>query len=166
VSARSRLLATLVLGAGLLLLNEHIERGSPAVGADADSPAASSANPASTAELAPLEAFDPPPLNQFADFVERPPFLQSRRPPLQAAAVEAVPPEPAAAVAPSFTAKLLGVRIQPQSRAALFYGSAEESARWVTEGEIIDGWTVYGIDESGVYLRYADQPYELRLWPQ
>jgi hypothetical protein len=166
VTARSRLLATLVLGAGLLLLNEHIERGPPVVGADAAAPTATGGGRMSTAELAPLGAFDPPPLDQFADFVERPPFLQSRRPLAQAATVEAAQPEPAGTVAPSFTAKLLGVRIQPQSRAALFYGSAEESARWVTEGEIIDGWTVYGIDESGVYLRYADQPYELRLWPQ
>lgn len=167
MSRRSRTLVTVVLGAALVVLIEHNMRDTPP-SRTGDLPAADTANIAIARpdELQQIEAFDPPPIHQFAEFVDRPPFSRSRRPPIPEAVVEDAPPEPTPAVAPAFTAKLLGVRIQTQNRAALFHGSNQASARWVTEGEKIDGWTVFEIDGNGVFLRNADQRYELRLWPQ
>ena len=67
---------------------------------------------------------------------------------------------------PALTAELLGVRIQPNNRAALFHSGQEANARWMAEGEVVDGWMIHAIDEDGVLLRFADKPYELRLWPE
>ena len=120
---------------------------------------------AAIGELAPLQPLDPPPVTRFAAWVERPPLSQSRRPPLpeppQVSEAPQLPSTP-----PAFTARLLGVRIQPDNRAALFEVPGQRNARWMAEGEIVHGWTINRIDQSGVFLRYAAQPFELRLWPQ
>ena len=90
--------------------------------------------------------FVPPPMNRFAALVERPPFRQSRRP------REASPPEQlveAQESTPAFTAKLLGTRIDPESRAALFRTTENDEEKWMGEGEIVDGWTIHAINSGG-----------------
>lgn len=126
------------------------------------------AAPVGDAAEPPVEPeFSMPPLENFAETLARPLFMNTRRPPEPGAepvALEPVSkPEP-----PKPTPKLVGVElsgivITSASRVALIRSGRGREVVRVTEGEEIDGWTVETIDPDRVVLRQDDAFEELTL---
>ena len=99
-----------------------------------------------------------PPLAAYAAVVERPLFSPTRRPPVVAAPDEAAPP------ARRDELTLRGVMLAPHKRVALIeIEGADEEARWLAEGETLQGWTIAAVRERHVVLSEHGETRELAL---
>lgn len=124
-------------------------------------PMESSAGPADEPE------FSMPPLENFAETLARPLFMDTRRPPEPGAEPVALEPDPQPEP-PKPTPKLVGMElsgivITPASRVALVRSARGREVVRLKEGEEIDGWIVETIDPDRVVLRQADAFEELTL---
>lgn len=126
------------------------------------------AAPAGDAAAPPVEPeFSMPPLENFAETLARPLFMDTRRPPEPGTEPVALEPE-SVPEPPKPTPKLVGVElsgivITPSSRVALIRGARGREVVRITEGEEFAGWTVETIDPDRVVLRQDDVFEELTL---
>ena len=117
---------------------------------------------AQTIEIPEMPKYDPPPIERFAEALDRPLFSQQRRPPVG---------EPSAGVVEdrALSATLQGILFANSGSFALLTAVGESSPVRVSEGEIFLGWrlleihpdnVVFGRDEETVALEliYKAQP--------
>ncbi|MCB1739416.1 MAG: hypothetical protein KDK91_03540 [Gammaproteobacteria bacterium] len=107
-----------------------------------------------------------PALESLTETLERPLFEPGRRPPPEEPeepvnVVETAPAPPPEPIEPP-SVQLDAVVLTGARRLALFSGGAVEALR-VTEGGLVEGWTVAEIREHEVVLRKADQEQVLDL---
>jgi hypothetical protein len=102
-----------------------------------------------------------PPIEHYAELIERPLFLESRRPfRLEPAAADA--PEPVRlGRRPALV--LMGVVITPERRSAMLLDAASRQAMSVAEGAAVAGWRLDQVGPDGVVLRQGAQTIALAL---
>lgn len=106
-----------------------------------------------------FQPFRMPPPQRFAELVERPPFIRSRRPP----EVTAQPEVRREAPRRDLRLTLIGVILQPKQQYALVQRPGRSEAQRLARGEKIDGWQVEGILPDRVVLSQAKEVVELEL---
>jgi hypothetical protein len=157
-SSRVRNLVLLILCAGVTalgLVNWQIMDLEPAapvtVASSADIPEAS---------VFRQQPIDPLPLSEFEEIVRRPVFTASRSP-------FVVPTERAQTLAElrSPDIRLVGVAIDTNTKRALLRTAQQPQARWVEQGESIDGWLLQIVRQDAVTIASGQQVHELRLYP-
>lgn len=109
--------------------------------------------------IPPLQPFEPQPLPRYAEIVERPVFIEARRPEKD----ELVAP-PAPAPNPDRTLDLIGIVLVPNAAAALLRPE-EPNAKVlrVPQGGTVDGWQLETVQAGKVVLRKGDEVRELTL---
>jgi len=120
---------------------------------------------ASTADTPGAPAFgqrpiDPLPLSDFEEIVRRPVFTATRKPfvaPAEKAQTVAGPGSP--------DIRLAGIAIDTNAKRALLRTAQQPQARWVEQGESIDGWLLQVVREDAVIIASGQQAHELRLYP-
>jgi len=123
------LIALAVVAAGVWLLpTERLGPSPPGTGRSAVAPV-------------PASGLEPPGLSELADLTERPPFAASRRAPGAAGQDESL-------VLGRY--RLAGVIVAPTRRSVIL--SAASGPLTVSEGEVVDGWTVEEITPERVIL--------------
>ncbi len=95
-----------------------------------------------------------PALESYAEMVDRPLFLQSRRPPTEEEEEEA-PPAPAEPKTP-LNAKLMGVILTPGAKVALLVDEKGKYKR-ARKNTVIDGWKLVEIKDDRVTLEQAGE---------
>lgn len=133
----------LCLGLGALVAWEALDGGQPP--AAAASVAGGGGTPAAAAPRWRISAM--PPLAVYKDFLARPPFSESRRPPETATL--------AAGERPPF--RLAGIVIADTGRLGLFAPDGGAALKRVAEGQVLDGWRVERVMTDRVILRDADR---------
>ena len=122
-------------------------------------PIVADAPPAVT--VPPPKPFEPQPLVHYAEIVERPVFIDARRP------EEAEPPEPPAAPPPEpdHPLDLIGVLLVPGAAAALLRPTEPKNAPVlrIAQGETVNGWQLQSVSADRVVLRKGSQIRELVL---
>lgn len=109
--------------------------------------------------IPPLQPFEPFPLQRYAEIVERPVFIDARRPEKdELAAPPATPPDPDRPL------NLIGVVLLSNAAAALLRPE-EPNAKVlrVPQGETVDGWRLETVQAGKVVLRKGDAVRELAL---
>jgi hypothetical protein len=101
-------------------------------------------------------------LSDFDEVVRRPVFTASRRPFVQ--------PEPArreaTRVLPPPDLRLMGVALDGNRKQALLRTGQQPRARWVDEGETIEGgWVLRTVQADAAVLASGQQTHEVRLYP-
>jgi hypothetical protein len=156
-SSRIQNLVLLILCAGVAalgLVNWRIMELEPAppltVAGDVDTREAS---------VAGQKPIDPLPLSDFEEIVRRPVFSASRS--------RFVPTEKTQTVAGlgSPDIRLAGIAIDTNAKRALLRTAQQPQARWVEQGESIDGWLLQVVSEDAVIIASGQQAHELRLYP-
>jgi len=106
----------------------------------------------------PLQPFQPSPLLRYAEIMERPVFIDARRPEEDEAAAPPVSP------APDQPLNLIGVVLLPNSAAALLRPE-EPNAKVlrVPQGEMVDGWRLETVQAGKVVVRKGNEVRELAL---
>ena len=128
----------------------------------------------------PLQPFKPLPLSRYAEIVERPVFIEARRPEQDDVAAPPAPPPPA----PDQPLRLIGVVLLPNSAAALLRPEEPDAAApplkrprgaapvpkearikvlRVPKGGMIDGWRLETVQADKVVLRKDQEVRELAL---
>ena len=120
---------------------------------------ATAAGPPDAATAPSFRPFRMPPQQRFSELVERPPFVQSRRPPEIAAQPEVRREAPRR----DLKLTLIGVILQPNQQYALVQRPGKKEAQRLARGEKIDGWQVEGILPDRVVLSQAKEVVELEL---
>lgn len=107
----------------------------------------------------PLQPFELLPLLRYAEIMERPVFIDTRRPEEDEAAAPPAPPP-----APDQPLNLIGVVLLPNS-AAVLLRPEEPNARVlrVPQGGMIDGWRLEAVQAGKVILRKGNEVRELAL---
>jgi len=106
------------------------------------------------------QPIDPLPLSDFEEIVRRPVFTASRSP-------FVVSTERAQTLAGlrSPDVLLAGIAIDTNTKRALLRTAQQPQARWVAQGESIDGWLLQVVREDAVIIASGQQTHELRLYP-
>lgn len=125
----------------------------------------------------PLQPFKPLPLPRYMEIVERPVFIEARRPEQDEVAAPTAPPPPA----PDQPLRLIGVVLLPNSAAALLRPEEPEVAApprpraapaskaskpkvlRIPQGGMIDGWRLETVQADKVVLRKDQEVRELAL---
>jgi len=157
-SSRVQNLVLLILCAGVTalgLVNWRVMELEPA-------PPLTVASSADTLEASVLgqKPIDPLPLSDFEEIVRRPVFTASRSPfvaPTQRAQTIAGLGSP--------DIRLAGIAIDTNTKRALLRTAQQPQARWVEQGESIDGWLLQVVREDAVIIASGQQAHELRLYP-
>ncbi|MEW6037098.1 MAG: hypothetical protein AB1648_02425 [Pseudomonadota bacterium] len=148
----SLLLAVVCAGLGLLLVGEwySVDRMHriPQVSKAADKA------PAEEPELAPFEF---PDLGEFEELVERPLFVEGRRPPPE---VVEEPPPPVART--PLDLKLMGMIFSPSGKTALLVDPKGKYKR-VKQGGVVNGWVLKELKTDGVVMQQDGETKELPL---
>jgi hypothetical protein len=156
-SSRVQNLVLLILCAGVMalaLVNWRIMELEPApplaVASNVETPGA---------PVAGQKPIEPLPLSDFDEIVRRPVFSASRS--------RFVPTERARTVAGpgSPDIRLAGIAIDTNAKRALLQTAQQPQARWVEQGESIDGWLLQVVREDAVIIASGQQAHELRLYP-
>lgn len=112
----------------------------------------------------PPRSFSLGPRAEFAETIDRPLFMSTRRPPVPGLVEpepdEEPPPAPPATL-PGFA--LRGVVISPEERFALLQVAGAAELRKVNVGEQVDGWEVASIGPNRVVLKQGAVVHELTL---
>jgi hypothetical protein len=144
----------LCLGLGYVVYTElqsgPVELGAMAVPAERPEPA-----PAPSPE----PAFTLPPLADFAETLERPLFLPSRRP----LAPDEEAPNQTATVPGRNLFTLMGVIISPDERMAIMKRRKGGEILRVVEGQWTDGWLVEAILPDRIALRHGEETEEVEI---
>lgn len=127
----------------------------------------------------PLQPFKPLPLPRYMEIVERPVFIEARRPEQDEVAAPTAPPP----TAPDQPLRLIGVVLLPNSAAALLRPEEPETATpplkrprsapvakeskpkvlRIPQGGMIDGWRLETVQADKVVLRKEQEVRELAL---
>ncbi|MFZ1829977.1 MAG: hypothetical protein WAW42_14715 [Candidatus Competibacteraceae bacterium] len=109
--------------------------------------------------IPPLQPFKPQPLPRYAEIVERPVFIEARRPENDELAAPPAPPPN-----PDRTLNLIGIVLVPNAAAALLRPE-EPNAKVlrVPQGGTIDGWQLETVQAGKVVLRKGGEVRELAL---
>ncbi len=125
----------------------------------------------------PLQPFKPLPLPRYMEIVERPVFIEARRPEQDEVAAPPAPPPPAS----DQPLRLIGVVLLPNSAAALLRPEEPEAAApprpraapaskaskpkvlRIPQGGMIDGWRLETVQADKVVLRKDQEVRELAL---
>lgn len=153
----SLILATV---AGLLLIGVAIESAvlkNKRSTVAASSEKAASPQSAESAESVDTEDFELPEIQEYETIVERPLFMESRRPGAEVG-------ETTAAAAPNtpLTVKLMGVAFTPNDKTALLVDAKGKYKRLKKNGTI-DGWTLVEFAPDKVTLQRDDEQRDLML---
>lgn len=103
-------------------------------------------------------SYDPPPRAAFNEILERPLFLQGRRPPET--------PQPMKTVAPPvvrLNLRLLGVAMTQDTQVALVRNLDNNELLRLTQGEQHQGWTVASVEAGLAVLKRDELIVELNL---
>jgi hypothetical protein len=143
-------MATVVLG----WLNWRLLGFEPDASSGADSVASAGlrAAPAASARL-----LDDRPLADFGEISRRPLFTVTRRPFVASEATSA-PTAPA-------DIKLMGIAIEDGKKRALLRTAGQPRARWIAEGDTVDGWLLHSVRNDAATVRSDQATHELRLYP-
>jgi hypothetical protein len=109
--------------------------------------------------IPPLQPFEPLPLLRYAEIVERPVFIDARRPEEDESAASSAPPPDL-----NRPLNLIGVVLVPNAAAALLRPE-EPNAKVlrVPQGGMVDGWRVEAVQADKVVLRKNGEVRELAL---
>lgn len=120
----------------------------------------------SPADVAPAQAWHPPPLvatslperQEIAEIEDRPPFVAARRP-------IPPPPSPPSPPPPRVPAglALLGVVTAPEQRIAVIRLPGSQAGRAVRVGEDVAGFVLMAVEADSVLLRAGNTEHRLRL---
>ncbi len=105
------------------------------------------------------EPFRMPPKAQFVEFVERPPFSPSRKPPKEAPKSVQGTAKPAR----DLRLTLVGVVISPEKSIAVLSKRGAADVQRVSRGEKIEGWVLEGVMPDRVVLSQGKEIVELEL---
>lgn len=108
---------------------------------------------------------DIPPLAAFAEIIERPLFMENRRPYVAPAPVVVREPEPAAPVEPDITEQiaLRATIIIGKKRIALIQELAIGKQRRLNQGEAYNGWTLTRVETDGISMQKGEEVRQLEL---
>lgn len=119
----------------------------------------------------PVQSYQPPPFESFAQTLARPVFSRDRRPyqPVLPAPPPPprLPPPPPGAVVPRRSAEgigLLGILMNGPAHRALLRLPSFPKGQWVNEGEEISGWILTLVAQDHAVLQAEGQKLELRLY--
>jgi hypothetical protein len=104
--------------------------------------------------------FSLPPLSQFQAIVERPLFLQSRRP-IPGATTETSPTVSKETRLNQYS--LTAVVIVPDKRLALLRSTTDKKIHKIEEGQDLQGWKLKEIKDDSVLFQQVSESQELRL---
>ncbi|HEX2245832.1 MAG TPA: hypothetical protein VHH94_06075 [Gammaproteobacteria bacterium] len=104
--------------------------------------------------------FSLPPLSQFQAIVERPLFLQSRRP-IPGATTETSPAASKETRLNQYS--LTAVVIVPDKRLALLRSTTDKKIHKIEEGQDLQGWKLKEIKDESALLQQVNESQELRL---
>ena len=106
----------------------------------------------------PLQPFEPLPLTHYAEIVERPVFIDTRRPEEDELTAPTAPPEPDQPL------DLIGVLLVPGAATALLRPT-EPNAKVlrVAQGEMVEGWRLQSVSANRVVLQKNGEIRELVL---
>jgi hypothetical protein len=105
-----------------------------------------------------VEAFDFPDIGAFDELVQRPLFIEGRRPPQESAGEEGPIVKPHTPL----NAKLMGVVFSPRSVTALLVDAKGKYKR-VKKGGVVDDWTLVELHGDRVILEQGGERQELFL---
>ncbi len=147
-------LLCLVLGAVLVIESALMRRG------DSDAaPGTVQSNPAAAESGADADAvFELPPLEEFSAFVDRPLFLEGRRPVAEAETLQTPKEEDLAPLALS----LMGVMLSPRGEWAILAEASGKNRR-VKLGGSIAGWRLVALKPDHVTVQRGDEKRDLPL---
>ena len=107
-----------------------------------------------------------PPLAAFAEIIERPLFMENRRPYVAPAPVAVRAPEPAPApVEPDITEQisLRATIIIGEKRIALVQDLAVGKQRRLKQGESFNGWTLTHVETDGISMQKGEETRQIAL---
>jgi hypothetical protein len=99
-----------------------------------------------------------PVIETFDEMINRPLFIQGRRPPTEETEVAVEPPEPRTPL----NAKLMGVVVTPGAKTALLIDAKGKYKRG-KKNMVIDGWKVFEIKDDRVVMEQAGERKDLLL---
>lgn len=108
---------------------------------------------------------DIPPLAAFAEIIERPLFMENRRPYVAPVVVREPEPEPVAPVEPDITEQiaLRATIIIGKKRIALIQELAIGKQRRLNQGEAYNGWTLTQVETDGISMQKGEEVRQLEL---
>ena len=116
---------------------------------------------ADSPEHEPFKPFEVPPLDQYSEIVERPLFLETRRPPPPEIPDVAVEEEEQPVEEQVFT--LLGVMVTPDSKMALVEVDESGNVARLKVGDEVEGWELDSVSADNVVLRKGESVKNLPL---
>ncbi|UTD29047.1 hypothetical protein [Bradyrhizobium sp. WD16] len=150
------LLALCIVNAALL--NLILDELNPAV--DVASPLL----PHDANRTAPPAPIGPKPIAAFTRILERPAFFKSRSPwvgPPPAVAK----PVPQLPQTPDLKLVVTGIIIKDNLKKAFVVKPNEQQGAWITEGEIVGGWTIKLIEPGGIAIQQNGRTLDFALYP-
>lgn len=159
-----RSLRQLLLGACVCLAGYTVyEWTRPYVASDTPPPAGQDATGLVESVIA--SAYDMPPLEHFAETLERPLFRSDRRPYTapQPVMVHEPAPAPVAKIPLDEQVALRATIIIGEKRIALLHDIANDSPLRLSRGERVHGWTLVEVDTNSVGLQKGDARTDLAL---
>jgi hypothetical protein len=113
-----------------------------------------------TVTVPPPKPFEPLPLTHYTEIVERPVFIDARRPEEDELAASPEPPPET-----DQPLDLIGVLLVPGAAAALLRPTEPDNAKVlrVAQGEIVEGWRLQSVSADRVVLRKNGEIRELAL---
>ena len=108
---------------------------------------------------------DMPPIAAFAEIIERPLFMENRRPYAAPAPVPVREPEPVAPVEPDITEQiaLRATIIIGEKRIALVQELAIGKQRRLSQGEVYNGWTLTRVETGGISMQKGEEVRHIEL---
>ncbi len=108
---------------------------------------------------------DIPPIETFVEIIERPLFMQDRRPYVAPAPVVIREPEPQAPAAPDITEQisLRATIIIGEKRIALIQELANGSQLRLNQGEAYNGWTLTGVETGEISMKKGEEVKQIQL---
>jgi hypothetical protein len=117
---------------------------------------------APTVEQTPAAGFVMPALDHYSEVVERPLFVESRRPPEEEEQVSEPAKQPQLPEKrPSYL--LTGVMMTPERRTAFLKSVSDGEAKRVKQGDTLDGWLVKRVESRRVVLAQGSRSQVLKL---
>ena len=117
------------------------------------------AEPARVPALPAAQAFSMPPIETYAETLDRPLFSKIRRPP----APEPDAPAPEPEKKQKVKVRLAGVIISPRERVALVQEPRAKEITRLREGQEIEGWVLESILADRIVLRFGELREEVKI---
>jgi hypothetical protein len=105
------------------------------------------------------------PLSAYGQALAHPLFFKTRSPYVPPPTALSKPNPPPAVAVPDPILSVAGIIIDDKLKKAYLIKQNEPQGAWVTEGEVVQGWTVQTITPSGIAVKQNQRTIEFALYP-